>query len=53
MRKVWKIVLGVLSVATVVAPIFVKNPENRKKMEEAEEGAGAVITVIEKETSGH
>jgi hypothetical protein len=43
MRKVLKVLSVVVSIGTVVASVFVKNPENKKKAEDAAKIAGSVI----------
>jgi hypothetical protein len=49
MRKVLKIIIGVASVAAaVVVPIFVKNPNSKKKAEEIETGVITVLDAVER-----
>jgi hypothetical protein len=38
--------MAILGAAAVVAPVFVKNPASKKKLEEIEEAAGEAIGEI-------
>lgn len=45
--KTWqKILVGIFGAAVTVLPLFVKNTDSRKKLEEIEEAAGAAIGEI-------